>query len=80
VLQAEYQAGQQYIADWDSTKDWYWKKIKRLDKALDKAISYICELKSNDCKYDRCYGCPLENKCDNARCVRADWKEWCDEI
>lgn len=34
VLKEEYNADQKYIEDFDKTKDWYWNKIKRLEKAL----------------------------------------------
>lgn len=37
VLKEEYNADQKYIEDFDTTKDWYWKKIKQLEKAVDKA-------------------------------------------
>ena len=41
VLKEEYNADQKYIKDFDTTKDWYWNKIKRLEKALDKACKFI---------------------------------------
>ena len=43
VLKEEYNADQKYIEDFDTTKDWYWKKIKQLEKALDKASKILEE-------------------------------------
>lgn len=62
VLKEEYNADQKYIEDFDITKDWYWKKIKRLEKALDKA----CEMLEH---IDR--GCYCVNPM-----TKEQWKEW----
>ena len=43
VLKEEYNADQKYIEDFDTTKEWYWKKIKQLEKALDKASKILEE-------------------------------------
>lgn len=43
VLKEEYNADQKYIEDFDKTKDWYWNKIKQLEKALDKASKILEE-------------------------------------
>ena len=43
VLNEEYDADQKYIEDCDIIKEWYWKKIKRLEKALDKASKILEE-------------------------------------
>ena len=54
VLQEEYNADQKYIEDFDTTKDWYWKKIKQLEKALDKACKFISGI-FNDHEDERIY-------------------------
>ena len=41
VLKEEYNADQKYIENFDTAKDWYWKKIKQLEKALDKACEML---------------------------------------
>ena len=43
VLKEEYNADQKYIENFDTTKEWYWKKIKQLEKALDKASKILEE-------------------------------------
>ena len=63
VLKEEYNADQKYIEDFDITKDWYWKKIKRLEKALDKACKFISGI-FNDHEDEKIY---WEKEC---------WKEW----
>ena len=54
VLKEEYNADQKYIEDFDTTKDWYWKKIKQLEKALDKACKFISGI-FNDHEDERIY-------------------------
>ena len=63
VLKEEYNADQKYIEDFDKTKDWYWNKIKRLEKALDKACKFISGI-FNDHEDEKIY---WEKEC---------WKEW----
>ena len=43
VLKEEYSADQKYIEGFDITKEFYWKKIKQLDKALYKASKILEE-------------------------------------
>ena len=54
VLKEEYNADQKYIENFDTTKDWYWKKIKQLEKALDKACKFISGI-FNDHEDERIY-------------------------
>ena len=54
VLKEEYNADQKYIEDFDTTKDWYWKKIKQLEKALGKACKFISGI-FNDHEDERIY-------------------------
>ena len=43
-----------YSFSFDTTKDWYWKKIKKLEKALDKACKFISGI-FNDHEDERIY-------------------------
>lgn len=43
VLKEDYSADQEYIECFDITKEFYWKKIKQLDKALYKASKILEE-------------------------------------
>ena len=54
VLKDEYNADQKYIENFDTTKEWYWKKIKQLEKALDKACKFISGI-FNDHEDERIY-------------------------
>ena len=62
VLKEEYNADQKYIEVFDITKDWYLKKIKLLEKALD-AGCYMLERFDNICH-------------STYSMTKEQWKEW----
>lgn len=71
VLKDKYNADQKNIEDFDTTNVWYWKKVKRLEKSLDKACKKLAS--TNDEYFIEELGSFILGEINR---TKEEWEEW----